>query len=212
MPVGTFGTERTMDYATDPLSTHLLRTYGGKRALGLAVWHIFRSSLGTFGRYRQIDWHRVSRVIFVCKGNICRSAYAGRRFSAFGMEVASAGLEADTGRPADPRAVAVAARCGIDLSAHRSTHVHQLRLAEGDLLVAFEPDHADRLRQLSGGQPGVQVTLLGLWAPLPAMVYVHDPCGLPEDYFELCFERIDRGLEGLRIRVADAQAAVETSP
>jgi len=192
----------------DPLSNYLSRTYGGKKALGLAIWHFSRSCLGAFGPYKQIDWQRVSRVIFVCKGNICRSAFAGRQFRAFGIEVASAGLEADSGKPADPRAAKVARRFGADLSGHRSIHVAELELADGDLFVVFEPKHGERLRRFCAGRPGVQVTLLGLWSPFPGMVYVHDPRGLHEVYFELCFERIEGGLEGLRTRFSMARAAM----
>ncbi|HJW26633.1 MAG TPA: hypothetical protein VJ576_17180 [Rhodocyclaceae bacterium] len=196
----------------DPFSTYLARTYGGKKALGLAVWHSSRACLGALDRYKAVDWERVSRVIFVCKGNICRSAFAGRRFRAYGVGVASAGLEADPGRPADPRAAKVARRFGADLGDHRSAHVADLELAPGDLFVAFEPDHGDRLRQLALLQPGVQVTLLGLWSPVPGTVYLHDPYGLHESYFELCFERIVRGLEGMRTRLSMARAAMETMP
>lgn len=193
------------------IDNYLSRTYGGKKALGLAVWHFSRSCLGTLDPYKRIDWQRVSRVIFVCKGNICRSAFAGRRFRTFGIKVASAGLEAAAGKPADPQAVKVARRFGTDLCGHRSTPVAELQLADGDLFVAFEPEHGDRLRQFSAHQPGVQVTLLGLWSPLPGMVYLHDPYGLHEAYFELCFARIERGLEGLRTRLTMVRAALGTT-
>jgi protein-tyrosine phosphatase len=193
----------------NPLSSYLLLTYGGKRAFALLLWHVVRASFGAFGGYRRIDWPRVSRVVFVCKGNICRSAFAAQRFRNCGIEAISGGLDADSGKPADPRAAKVARRFGIDLSRHRSTHISELELGDGDLLAAFEPEQADRLRRLPACSSGAQVTLVGLWAPLPGMAYLHDPYGLPEPYFELCFDRIERGLEGMRIRCADARAVRE---
>ncbi|HZX33107.1 MAG TPA: hypothetical protein VFF03_17280 [Rhodocyclaceae bacterium] len=192
------------------ISAYLGRTYGGKRGFALAAWHALRAGLGGLGPYRRVEWGRVGRVIFICKGNICRSAFAGRRFRCPGIEVASAGLEADIHKPADPRAMAVASRFGTDLAPHRSTPLHQIDLKAGDLLVAFEPDHADRLGDLAQALPGVQVTLLGLWAEPPTLAYIHDPYGLPEAYMEACFERIDRGLAGLRQRLSAFRSALET--
>lgn len=214
MPVKSTGTcngdEQNMQQALAAISAYIQRTYGGKKGFALAAWHTFRAGLGGLESYRQIEWARVRRIAFVCKGNICRSAFAGRRFRYPGIEVASAGLEADVHKPADPLAIAVASRLGTDLSPHRSIHFQQINLAPGDLLVAFEPEHAERLRHLARVQPGVQVTLLGLWADPPTPAYLHDPFGLPEAYMEVCFERIDRGLDGLRLRLSTVRSALET--
>lgn len=204
------GDGQNMQQVLAAISAYLERTYGGKKGGTLAAWHAFRSGLGALGPFRQIEWAQVSRVVFVCKGNICRSAFAGGRFRYSGVDVVSAGLEADVHKPADPTAIAVASRFGIDLSSHGSIHLQQINLLPGDLLVAFEPDHAERLRQLARIQPGVQVTLLGLWADPPTLAYIHDPYGLSEGYMEVCFERIDRGLDGLRARLSSVRSALET--
>lgn len=188
------------------LDKYLTVTYGGKKALARLTWNALRVCIGAFERYQAVDWNRVSRVVFVCKGNICRSAFAEKRFRRLGMKAASAGLDADPGKPADAMATRVARRMGTDLSAHRSTHIAQFQLQEGDLLVAFEPEHADQLRQRSPDSPGVQITLLGLWSPSPPMAYLHDPYGSPEAYFETCFKRIEGGLRGLQTRCFHARA------
>ena len=158
-----------MQHPLDSIRTHLARTYGGKKAFVAAIFHAFRFYSGALNDYAQIDWRRVSRVIFVCKGNICRSPFAEHRFHALGAKVQSAGLEADPGKPANEQAAKVAARHGVDLTPHRSSHVSQLELTENDLLVAFEPAHADALRKLSTPQSQFQVTLLGLWSPAARM-------------------------------------------
>lgn len=193
-----------MQYPWDVVTNYLACTYGGKRGLAMAGWHVLRSWAGCLDLYKGVDWQRISRVVFVCKGNICRSPFASNRFRGFGIEAASAGLEADPGKPADARAIRAAQSFGTDLLHHRSTHISALELRAGDLLVAFEPEHADTLRHLCAGQPGVQVTLIGLWGSLPRMPYLHDPYGLAEAYFEICFRRIDQGLKGLRRRLSDA--------
>jgi protein-tyrosine phosphatase len=185
----------------EALRNYLASGYGGKRAFLAAMWHAGRASVGAFGGYRQIHWNEVSRVVFVCKGNICRSAYAERRFRAWGAKAVSAGLQADPGKPAAPAAQQAALRRGVDLAAHRSRVISELPIAAGDLLVAFEPRHAKALNALARDRAGVQVTLLALWSSNPRLVYLHDPYGLSETYFERCFERIDRGLRGILMRV-----------
>lgn len=201
-----------MQYHPNPITDYLLQRYGGKKAFAAFVWHSLGGYAGAFRHYKRIHWYRVSRVIFVCKGNVCRSAFAGSRFSFNGISVTSAGLEAETGKPADVRAAKVARRFGSDLGQHRSTHISELALTDGDLLVAFEPDHAEQLRQLAHPRSGVQTTLVGLWSVAIPIPYVHDPYGLPEVYFEDCFRRIDEGLAGLRLRFSEVRPSLRKMP
>jgi protein-tyrosine phosphatase len=190
-----------MRVLTDGFQTHLARLYGGKRAFVTAMWYAGRASIGGFRNYQKIRWDKVSRVVFVCKGNICRSPYAEQRFRARGANATSAGLLADPGKPAAPAAQQAALRRGVDLTAHRSRVMAELNIGKGDLLVAFEPKHAETLDVLATKLAGVQVTLLALWSSTPWFVYLHDPYGLSESHFDECFARIDRALNGLLTRV-----------
>lgn len=190
-----------MPVVPETLRNYLAWGYGGKRAFLTAMWQAGRASVGAFRRYRQIHWPEVSRVVFVCKGNICRSPYAEHRSRAWGANAVSAGLLADPGKPAAPAAQQAALRRGVDLAAHRSRVTSELVISAGDLLVAFEPGHAEALSVLACNRAGVQVTLLGLWSSTPRLVYLHDPYGFSQAYFEKCFERIDRGLRGILVRV-----------
>lgn len=195
-----------MHSVLDPVYSHLARTYGGKRAALSTLLHEIRCYTGQFQIYSHIDWSRISRVVFVCKGNICRSAFAEHRCRSLGGIASSAGLEADTGKPANHRAIETARRWDTDLTAHRSTHIRERELRAHDLLVAFEPDHADMLRTYAKAAPGAQVTLLGLWPEHGTFPYLHDPYGMSPEYFVNCFERIDRGLSGMLRRLAGALA------
>jgi len=53
--------------------------------------------------------------------------------------VDSAGVDADTGAPANPKARKAMKECGIDLGGHRSKDVEDLDLGTFDLIVAMEP-------------------------------------------------------------------------
>ncbi|HEX2252867.1 MAG TPA: arsenate reductase ArsC [Thermoanaerobaculia bacterium] len=74
-------------------------------------------------------------VLFLCTGNSCRSQMAegwGRALHGARLEVASAGLEA---RGLDPRAVAVMAEAGVDISGQGSKTLDDLGPAVFDLVV-----------------------------------------------------------------------------
>lgn len=170
--------------------------FGGKRPFLCAIYYAGLAALGGFAAYRRIDWSKISRVIFVCKGNICRSAYAERKFISLGGSAVSAGLAAD-GKPANPSAQRVASRRQISLEHHYSQPIQNLPLTSGDLLIAFEPEHAKLLTSLVQDIADVQVTLLGLWSNRPFWFYLHDPYGLSDAYFNHCFDRIDKGIIGV---------------
>ena len=91
------------------------------------------------------------RVLFVCYGNIMRSAFAAEYYrnhpAAPATQVLSAGLHKTTGRPADPRMSAAAARRGIDLFAHRSRAIDASTIAWADVILVMDHSHLDALRQ-----------------------------------------------------------------
>jgi protein-tyrosine phosphatase len=175
----------------------LVDSYGGKRAAIAALWYRTHGRFGRFARYRHVDWSRVSRIVFLCKGNICRSPYAERYAESLGVSSTSGGLWADAGKPANATAVGVAHALGIDLSTHRSRTLDQLTLSPKDLVVAFEPLHLATFSSRESVPSGLQTTLLGLWSRQERWVYMHDPYGLPEGYFRACFDRINEGVRGL---------------
>lgn len=96
------------------------------------------------------------RVAFVCWGNICRSPMAERVARAWaeregveGVEFTSSGVSSEeVGNPIDPRARAVLAERGYDADGHRAHRVTADEVAGADVVVAVEPLHLDRLREL----------------------------------------------------------------
>lgn len=175
----------------------LAHLFGGKRGFIHAFRHSASALCGGLSEFRAVDWASVSRLVFICKGNICRSAFAEAIARSLGAHAASAGLAGDPGKPADPRAVIAALRVDVDLSRHTSNSLTSLGLRDGDLLIAFEPSHARTLRAIAINRGGVQVTLLGLWHQTGLWPYIHDPYGLSDHYFNRCFGRIQRSLPGL---------------
>ena len=152
---------------------------------------------GGMSGFQKVDYSRVRRMVFVCKGNICRSAYAAARARQSGIEALSAGLEASPGRPAEPQMLQTAQSRGVDLSSHRTRSIQDIELSSGDLLIAFELGQAERLRELA---PQCQVTLLGLEST-PPRPHIEDPYGLSSEYFTSCCAVIDQAVSRVVLRM-----------
>ena len=83
------------------------------------------------------------RILFLCTGNSCRSQMAEgwtRHLMDDQIEAYSAGIEP---HGLDPRAVAVMAEVGVDISNHRSKHVDDLKDIAFDYVVTV-CSHADQ--------------------------------------------------------------------
>lgn len=179
----------------EKLQRYAVEKYGGLRPIVRHLTSLLWYKLGGYRRFREIDWSRVNRLVFVCKGNICRSPYAEMKVRRYGIEAVSLGLYAKSGSRADPIASTNAAVRDIDLAPHRSRHPDDIRIQPGDLLVGMEPWHARILLRLAR-KSGAQTTLMGLWSK-PSRPYIHDPFGCADEYFQACFSVIDQSIDGL---------------
>jgi protein-tyrosine phosphatase len=141
----------------------------------------------------------VERLVFVCKGNICRSAYAEAVARSLGVEAVSCGLDAIDGAPADEMAASAAQHRGFSLDDHNSTSVSHLELRETDLLVAMEPWQSDYLKVNHFGRH--QRTLLGLWSR-PVLPHLQDPFGSSPEYFDKCFENIEKSVNEIAKKIS----------
>lgn len=147
------------------------------------------SRTGRYDRWKAVEWERVERLVFICSGNICRSPYAEAVAIRRGLDAISFGTTASGGAPADPVAIEVAKRVGIDLRKHRSRRFNDHGIRASDLLVIMDTSHLTSTR-LVAESVGAQTTLLGLWdGGQPVVIW--DPFGQPADKFEACFQRID---------------------
>lgn len=176
-----------------------IELYGGKRALLEHARARAFYAIGAYGDTRDIDWASVERLVFVCKGNICRSPYASARARSLGLRAVSFGLTAVEGALADPAASRNALFRGLDLSTHRSTSMDRLSVATGDLVVVFEPAHLTLVRRICTGR--ISPTLLGVWAQ-PIRPYIHDPYGRGDRYFQQCFALIDTNITQLAVHMS----------
>jgi protein-tyrosine phosphatase len=157
-------------------------------------------------------------VLMVCMGNICRSPTAHgvlrARLQREGMgelvQVDSAGtIGFHRGSPPDPRAIAHAARRGIDIADLRAREVTAADFDRFDLLLAMDEDNLDALRRRAPPERHDRLRLLLSFAPARTGVReVPDPYfGAPAG-FELVLDLVEAATDGLlaelRQRLADS--------
>ena len=186
---------------SDPFASNY-GTWRGAMRLALAHAEVLTGLSGAV----KPDPAKVRRLVFVCHGNICRSAYADVLARRAGMNVASFGLSTSSDKPAWPAVSEVAAARGVDMAAHRTTRIEDYVPLPGDYLLGMETRH---LRKLAA-HPLTAVLprgLLGAYAD-PSYPHLHDPYQLGPAYMEVCLTRIERAVAGL-VRRYPASRLVE---
>jgi protein-tyrosine phosphatase len=153
----------------------------------------------------------VSSIVFICKGNICRSAFAHylsletlhNHAEPFALQVASAGLAARLGSASPAMAVEAAKAFAIDMQAHRSRPLNGDMAGAADMLIAMEPGQV-RAMQRQYPHKRRNLFLLPLFADGWDRRYygwrryhIQDPYGKGRDDFLESFERVREGVEGL---------------
>lgn len=160
-------------------NAYLKHVFGGRRGfLALMINQLKLKLLKKDIEYMLLP-ARISRVVFVCKGNICRSALAEWVFRKnTDFPTASFGVDTTTGCPADPRITQIASLFDVDLDEHKTTAQPDFIPALNDLYVCVEPSHADVLKKTMPGKP---IFYLGAMLDTPC-VYLHDPHTASDDF------------------------------
>ena len=183
---------------------HVIHTnYGTTRGLVRAILAQIEYLLGQLETSGHPTARQVDRLVFVCLGNINRSAFAEQVARSLGANTCSIGLSTTTGAPAFHKAVETAPRFKLDLTQHRATDMKDYRFRPNDLLLVMEVRHARRL--VAAGIPKEAIALLGHWAS-PHRIHLHDPHTLSDAYFRTCFTLIHSAVHGLVAEMRSAQS------
>ena len=182
------------------IETYIERNFGGKKGLLRLFWfHSLDFLTRRYSRYRNIP-SGTKRLVFVCKGNICRSALAEHYFrSISSFPTTSIGLDTHTGKPANDRVLSETQHLSIRLSTHKTTAVEDFTWQPGDLFVCMEPSNITLLKRHIGDQPTI---LLGLYGD-PQRIYVHDPYNAKLSYLRFCNSYIICSVESLNKKLIE---------
>ncbi len=156
------------------------------------------------------------RILFVCMGNICRSPTAEgvfrhlvqQRAPHLPIEIDSAGThDYHVGEPPDSRAVAAAARRGIDLRSLRARQVADEDFERFDLIVAMDRLNHVTLRELAPPVAHERIRLFMEYAGNPNVEDVPDPYYGGPLGFEQVLDLAEEAAAGLLDEVLKAHEA-----
>lgn len=148
----------------------------------------------------------MTRILFVCMGNICRSPTAegvsrniiiNSGMDEF-IKVDSAGTHGyHIGEPPDPRTCEAALRRGIDLSSLRARKVVPLDFEHFDLLLAMDRDNLELLKRGARPEYHAKLGLFMSYASRFDTDEVPDPYYGGEQGFELVLDMAEDAGRGL---------------
>jgi len=152
-------------------------------------------------------------ILFICKGNICRSPFADRLAKkifagslSYPIAVDSAGLDVKTPLPSPPNAVEAAGNFEIDLRNHRSKRFTAEMFGEFDMIVSMETRQYQVLSR-SSSNSCAKLFLLPFFEDHNRRPSGYECYNLPDPYgkgleeFNRCFQRIERCLGGMAKRI-----------
>ena len=148
------------------------------------------------------------RITFVCCGNIMRSPFAAallqaelRRLGIEGFCVTSCGTDAQSGRPADHRAIALAREFGVGLDRHLASRVTRTTIDESDVVIAM--DFVNEAKLIAAFPDASRKILLLPRAPGErGPVEIPDPYDGNVDEVRACFDVVHQRVKHLMNQLA----------
>lgn len=150
-------------------------------------------------RARQRLEHQLNsaqNILFVCKGNICRSPFA-ERYSKLAIphvqRVESSGYFPKRNRPSPDNAQAAASEFDIDLSLHRSSVLTQDATDHADVILVFDEENREQIRS-NFSRVKAKTFLLGTLLD-EADSEITDPYGGSVEDFRTIYSKIAAALD-----------------
>ncbi len=128
-------------------------------------------------------------ILVVCIGNICRSPMgeAILKYYLPGMSIASAGVGAVIGAPAEANAIAVAGKRNLDLTGHIARQLTPEMCHQYDLILVMNTAMIDSVAKIAPSAHG-KTMLFGQWSTLKN---VPDPYQQDQEMFELVYNQLN---------------------
>ncbi len=159
------------------------------------------------------DSVKLTRVMFVCMGNICRSPLAEGVFRhqareagvLDNFEIASSGTGGwHAGQRPDSRMNEVAIRNGVSMEGQYAQQFTYGDLDYYDIILAMDKDNLQHIKQMDGGDKhAAKIYLFRAFDPEPGDQQVPDPYYGGPRGFDQVFEMVDRTSRVLLDRLRD---------
>ncbi|MFC3395014.1 protein tyrosine phosphatase [Brenneria rubrifaciens] len=132
-------------------------------------------------------------ILVVCVGNICRSPTGERLLQQAlpAKRIASAGLGALVGKPADNTATEVASSHGLSLEGHTAQQITSSLCRQYDLILVMEKSHIDAVSKLAPQVRG-KIMLFGHWLNQQDIA---DPYRKSREAFEFVYSQLEQSAQ-----------------
>ncbi|EAQ66016.1 putative protein-tyrosine-phosphatase [Marinomonas sp. MED121] len=134
-----------------------------------------------------------NKILVVCVGNICRSPTAEYLLKSLlsDKEIASAGVGALVGKPADKMAFSVAIEHGVDMTEHTAQQLTSELCREFDLILVMEQGHINAVTNIAPEARG-KTMLLSQWLDKQD---IPDPYRQSKEAFDYAYDLIERSVK-----------------
>lgn len=132
-------------------------------------------------------------ILVVCVGNICRSP-TGERLLKQALptkKIASAGLGALVGKPADEMATQVANQHNLSLEGHEAQQLTSSLCRQYDLILVMEKKHIDGVNRIAPEVRG-KTMLFGHWLNQQEIA---DPYRKSREAFEFVYSQLEQSAQ-----------------
>nr|WP_113867735.1 protein tyrosine phosphatase [Brenneria salicis]NMN92150.1 protein-tyrosine phosphatase [Brenneria salicis ATCC 15712 = DSM 30166]RBP61140.1 protein-tyrosine phosphatase [Brenneria salicis ATCC 15712 = DSM 30166]RLM28708.1 protein tyrosine phosphatase [Brenneria salicis ATCC 15712 = DSM 30166] len=132
-------------------------------------------------------------ILVVCVGNICRSPTGERLLKQVlpAKRIASAGLGALVGKPADNTAAEVAGERGLSLEGHSAQQLTSSLCRQYDLILVMEKGHIDAVGKIAPEVRG-KTMLFGHWLNQQEIA---DPYRKSREAFEFVYSQLEQSAQ-----------------
>ncbi len=143
------------------------------------------------------------KIMFICTGNICRSAMAHKLMQkklkdneVKGIDVYSCGIFAENGDASTYNAIEVTKEYDVDLKSHKATNIRDSKIDEMDLILCATMSHKYSVIQMYPSLAN-KIYTLKEYVDENKDLDIKDPWGYDIEIYRFCIAEIDRLLDKL---------------
>lgn len=141
------------------------------------------------------------KIMFICTGNICRSAMAHwlmekkiKENNIKDVEIYSCGIFAEDGDRSTYNAIEAMEEYDVNLKNHRATNIRNSKIREMDLILCATKSHKYSVLQMYPELKGKVYTMKEYVQPDIEDIDIKDPWGYDIEIYRFCAAEIDRCL------------------